>query len=68
MNCLSGQTRLPLPPDDHRWNFLPKDKDPKLNDKSSSISLDSEGEEASAKTASVVEPPPGRWYYVSDSR
>lgn len=62
------KTRLPLPPDDHRWNFLPKDKDPKLNDKSSSISLDSEGEEASAKTASVVEPPPGRWYYVSDSR
>ncbi|KAL6424922.1 hypothetical protein ACFW04_010060 [Cataglyphis niger] len=59
------KTRLPLSPDDHRWNFLPKDKDLKLDDKSNS--LDSE-EQASAKAASVIEPPPGRWYYVSDSR
>lgn len=62
------KTRLPLPPDDHRWNFLPKDKDPKADDKSNSTSSDSEGEEASAKAPGVVEPPPGRWYYVSDSR
>ncbi|GAB1868670.1 Ubiquitin carboxyl-terminal hydrolase [Camponotus japonicus] len=63
------KTRLPLSLDDHRWSFLPKDKDPKSDDvKSSNTSSDSEGEEASAKAASVVEPPPGRWYYVSDSR
>ncbi|TGZ50256.1 ubiquitin carboxyl-terminal hydrolase 16/45 isoform X1 [Temnothorax longispinosus] len=60
------KTRLPLSPDDPRWKFLPKDKDPKADNESSSS--DSEGEEASAKAASVVEPPPGRWYYVSDSR
>lgn len=60
------KTRLPLSPDDPRWKFLPKDKDPKTDNESSSS--DSEGEEASAKAASVVEQPPGRWYYVSDSR
>ncbi|KMQ83739.1 ubiquitin carboxyl-terminal hydrolase 16-like protein, partial [Lasius niger] len=61
-------TRLPLPPDDLRWNFLPKDKNPKPDDKAGGTNSDSEGEEASAKAVSVVEPPPGRWYYVSDSR
>ncbi|XP_011634732.1 ubiquitin carboxyl-terminal hydrolase 45-like [Pogonomyrmex barbatus] len=60
------KTRLPLSPDDSRWKFLPKDKDPKVDNESNSS--DSEGEEASAKAASVIEPPSGRWYYVSDSR
>ncbi|XP_011167643.1 ubiquitin carboxyl-terminal hydrolase 45 isoform X2 [Solenopsis invicta] len=59
------KTRLPLSSDDPRWKFLPKDKDLKTDNESSSS--DSE-EEASAKAVSVVEPPPGRWYYVSDSR
>ncbi|XP_011338116.1 ubiquitin carboxyl-terminal hydrolase 45 isoform X2 [Ooceraea biroi] len=62
------KTRLPLSPDDPRWNFLPKDKNPKTGEESSSSSSDTEGEEASTKATSVVEPPPGRWYYVSDSR
>lgn len=60
------KTRLPLSAEDPRWKFLPKDKDPKMDNESSSS--DSEGEEASAKAASIVESPPGRWYYVSDSR
>ncbi|XP_018314540.1 ubiquitin carboxyl-terminal hydrolase 16 isoform X3 [Mycetomoellerius zeteki] len=60
------KTRLPLSPDDPRWKFLPKDKDPKANNESSSS--DSDEEEASAKGISIVEPPPGKWYYVSDSR
>ncbi|XP_012534901.1 ubiquitin carboxyl-terminal hydrolase 45 isoform X2 [Monomorium pharaonis] len=59
------KTRLPLSSDDPRWKFLPKDKDSKTDNESSSS--ESEGE-ASAKTVSVIEPPPGRWYYVSDSR
>ncbi|XP_018403613.1 PREDICTED: ubiquitin carboxyl-terminal hydrolase 16 [Cyphomyrmex costatus] len=60
------KTRLPLSPNDPRWKFLPKDKDPKANNESSSS--DSDEEEPSAKAISIVEPPPGRWYYVSDSR
>lgn len=62
------KTRLPLSPDDPRWSFLPKDKNSKADEESNSSSSDSEGEEASAKATSVIEPPPGRWYYVSDSR
>lgn len=65
---LCEQTRLPLTPDDLRWNFLPKDKNLKPDDKSDSTNSDSEGEETSAKAVSIVESPPGRWYYVSDSR
>ncbi|XP_020280675.1 ubiquitin carboxyl-terminal hydrolase 45 isoform X2 [Pseudomyrmex gracilis] len=62
------KTRLPLAPDDHRWSFLPKDKNAQPNDESNNSSSDSEGEEASARAASVIEPPPGKWYHVSDSR
>ncbi|XP_032663084.1 ubiquitin carboxyl-terminal hydrolase 45 isoform X2 [Odontomachus brunneus] len=62
------KTRLPLPPDDPRWAFLSKEKHAKADESSNSSSSESEGEEASAKATSVVEPPPGRWYYISDSR
>ncbi|KAK2585697.1 hypothetical protein KPH14_010311 [Odynerus spinipes] len=60
------KTRMPLSPDDPRWSFLPA-KDAKDVDEVSN-NVNSELEEATAKVTNVVEPPPGKWYCVSDSR
>lgn len=60
------KTRQLLSPDDPRWDSLPKYMP--SDSTSSNSSSDSEREEASAKLTSTLEPPPGRWYYVSDSR
>ncbi|CAK9821486.1 Ubiquitin carboxyl-terminal hydrolase 45 [Anthophora retusa] len=55
------KSRLPLTSDDPRWSFLPS-KDVKDTQESPySSSSDSDGEE-------TVEPPPGKWYHISDSR
>lgn len=59
------KTRLPLSPDDPRWSFLPskdaKDVDEVSNNGSSDV-------ETPIKVTNVVEPPPGKWYCVSDGR
>ncbi|XP_015181453.1 PREDICTED: ubiquitin carboxyl-terminal hydrolase 16 isoform X2 [Polistes dominula] len=60
------KTRMPLEENDSRWSFLPK-RDSKnveeiLND------VNSDSDEATAKIAESIEPPPGKWYYVSDTR
>ncbi|XP_015604833.1 ubiquitin carboxyl-terminal hydrolase 16 [Cephus cinctus] len=62
------KARQPLSPDDPRWSFLPSKDAKECEGSSSSASSDSEGEEASARAQPTAEPPPGRWYYVSDSR
>ncbi|XP_017789928.1 PREDICTED: ubiquitin carboxyl-terminal hydrolase 45 [Habropoda laboriosa] len=55
------KSRLPLTPDDPRWSFLPS-KDVKDSQESPyASSSDSDAEE-------TVEPPPGKWYHISDSR
>ncbi|XP_033211505.1 ubiquitin carboxyl-terminal hydrolase 45 isoform X2 [Belonocnema kinseyi] len=61
------KTRQPLGPNDPRWSFLPTKEATENEGLSSSSSSESENEEASAKSSNV-EPPPGRWYYISDSR
>lgn len=58
------KSRLPLKPDDPRWSFLPP-KDPQDMQESSS---DSEPEEATSTLPTITEPPPGKWYHISDSR
>ncbi|KAG7189058.1 hypothetical protein KM043_008640 [Ampulex compressa] len=60
------KTRLPLSADDPRWSFLPP-KDAEDTEETSEPS-DSDGDEASASACSAAESPPGKWYYVSDSR
>ncbi|KAL0129373.1 hypothetical protein PUN28_004220 [Cardiocondyla obscurior] len=55
------KVRMSICPGQSRWEFLRQNQDPKTDNESNSL----DSEEA---TASVVEPPPGRWYYVSDSR
>lgn len=62
------QSRLPLASDDLRWSFLPSKDVGVRKGSSSSTSSDSETEEAKADLSSTVEPPPGKWYHVSDSR
>lgn len=61
------QTRAPLSPNDARWSFLPrkdaKDVEEVSNDKNPEL----EGE-ATAKLAETIQPPPGKWYSVSDAR
>lgn len=60
------KTRHPLKPDDPRWSFLPTKN---ANNVEECLECsDTESEEAIATPQSVVEPPPGQWYYVSDSR
>lgn len=62
------KARKPLDANDPRWAFLPKKRTNETEDNNSSeSSSDSEIFEAS-DLAAKVEPPPGRWYYVSDSR
>ncbi|CAK9813561.1 Ubiquitin carboxyl-terminal hydrolase 45 [Anthophora plagiata] len=56
------KSRLPLTSDDPRWSFLPsKDVKDDTQESPYSSSSDSDGEE-------TVEPPPGKWYHISDSR
>ncbi|XP_046609099.1 ubiquitin carboxyl-terminal hydrolase 16 isoform X2 [Neodiprion virginianus] len=63
------KSRQPLGPNDPRWSFLPDKDTQDTDDGSANInSNDSEGEEAAAIFPSTCEPPPGRWYFVSDSR
>ncbi|XP_012144488.1 ubiquitin specific protease 16/45 isoform X2 [Megachile rotundata] len=62
------KSRLPLKPDDPRWSFLPP-KDPQdMQENSYSSSSDSKTEETTSTLPTIIEPPPGKWYYVSDSR
>lgn len=62
------KSRVPLTSDDPRWSFL-SSKDVKDEDENSfSLKSNSETEEATDTHPSTVEPPPGKWYYVSDSR
>ncbi|XP_043260902.1 ubiquitin carboxyl-terminal hydrolase 16 isoform X2 [Colletes gigas] len=62
------KSRQPLASDDPRWSFLPSNDTGDRKGSSSSTSSDSETEEAAADLSSTVEPPPGKWYHVSDSR
>ncbi|CAL7935695.1 unnamed protein product [Xylocopa violacea] len=62
------KSRLPLTSDDPRWAFLPSKDVRNDHESSSSSSSESETEEATATVSSTVEPPPGKWYYVSDCR
>ncbi|KAJ8673620.1 hypothetical protein QAD02_004882 [Eretmocerus hayati] len=60
------KSRAPLKPNDPRWAFLPT-KDSFQKDASSEPSSEIESDEASGADPSKVEPPPGRWYFISDS-
>lgn len=63
------KTRPPLSQDDPRWSFLPtKDMQDTEDGTRNCNSDDSEGDEASARSSLTYEPPPGRWYFISDSR
>lgn len=62
------KSRLPLTSDDPRWSFLPSKDIKNTQENSYSSSSESETEEAAASPSSTVEPPPGKWYHVSDSR
>ncbi|XP_014210405.1 ubiquitin carboxyl-terminal hydrolase 16 isoform X2 [Copidosoma floridanum] len=62
------KSRAPLKPDDPRWAFLPSKDGFENKDDSSESNSELENDEASGADISKIEPPPGRWYYVSDSR
>ncbi|KZC11572.1 Ubiquitin carboxyl-terminal hydrolase 45 [Dufourea novaeangliae] len=62
------KSRLPLTSDDPRWSFLPPKDVQETEEGSLSQSSDSESEEGAASLATTMEPPPGKWYCVSDSR
>ncbi|XP_011305198.1 ubiquitin carboxyl-terminal hydrolase 45 [Fopius arisanus] len=53
------KARQPLQPDDPRWAFLPKAR---ANDGEEVV------EPERIDPQEKIQPPPGRWYYVSDSR
>lgn len=53
------KSRMPLEPGDRRWAFLPAQE--------ADDARDPEAEPA-AEGAGTAEPPPGKWYHVSDSR
>ncbi|KAI4499118.1 hypothetical protein M0802_005701 [Mischocyttarus mexicanus] len=59
------KTRTPLKENDLRWSFLPK-KDSKNVEESDDVN--SESDEAISKIAETIQPPPGKWYCVSDAR
>ena len=62
------KSRVPLAPNDPRWSFL-SSKDGKDEEETSfSLKSNSETEEVTDNHSSTVEPPPGKWYHVSDSR
>ncbi|KAK0181690.1 hypothetical protein PV327_003955 [Microctonus hyperodae] len=61
------KARRPLDPNDYRWSFLPKrstiDSDETKSSDGSDIKV-----EVDQDPKTTVEPPPGQWYYASDSR
>ncbi|XP_014239092.1 ubiquitin carboxyl-terminal hydrolase 45 isoform X2 [Trichogramma pretiosum] len=63
------KSRAPLTRDDPRWSFLPN-RDSFESKQSSNISSDVDSDDSSTneKDPANVEPPYGRWYYISDSR
>ncbi|XP_012272864.1 ubiquitin carboxyl-terminal hydrolase 16 [Orussus abietinus] len=62
------KARQPLNPDDRRWSLLPSKVPQDTDESSSESSSESEANESSERPPTPVEAPPGRWYYVSDSR
>lgn len=60
------QSRMPLTADDPRWSFVKKMTNSETEESEEKSPL--EDCLADEKSLQNVEPPPGRWYYVSDSR
>ncbi|XP_043501548.1 ubiquitin carboxyl-terminal hydrolase 16 isoform X1 [Polistes fuscatus] len=60
------KTRMPLKQNDSRWSFLPARDSKNVEELFNDINFESD--EATAKIAESIEPPPGKWYYVSDAR
>nr|XP_033336987.1 ubiquitin carboxyl-terminal hydrolase 16 isoform X1 [Megalopta genalis]XP_033336988.1 ubiquitin carboxyl-terminal hydrolase 16 isoform X2 [Megalopta genalis]XP_033336989.1 ubiquitin carboxyl-terminal hydrolase 16 isoform X2 [Megalopta genalis]XP_033336990.1 ubiquitin carboxyl-terminal hydrolase 16 isoform X1 [Megalopta genalis]XP_033336991.1 ubiquitin carboxyl-terminal hydrolase 16 isoform X2 [Megalopta genalis]XP_033336992.1 ubiquitin carboxyl-terminal hydrolase 16 isoform X2 [Megalopta ge len=61
------KSRMPLASDDPRWSFLPTNDTQETEENSESEDSASEDGVAACPPISV-EPPPGKWYYVSDSK
>nr|XP_050867488.1 ubiquitin carboxyl-terminal hydrolase 45 isoform X1 [Vespula vulgaris]XP_050867489.1 ubiquitin carboxyl-terminal hydrolase 45 isoform X1 [Vespula vulgaris]XP_050867492.1 ubiquitin carboxyl-terminal hydrolase 45 isoform X1 [Vespula vulgaris] len=61
------KTRAPLSPNDARWSFLPRKDTKDVEEVSNDKNPELEGE-ATAKLAETIQPPPGKWYSVSDAR
>lgn len=57
------KVRAPLQPDDPRWSFLPKQGSEELAETSKENHQIPNG-----AVGGSPKPPPGKWYYVSDSR
>ena len=62
------KSRVPLTSNDPRWSFLSSKDEKDEEENSFSLESNSETEEATDTHSSTVEPPPGKWYHVSDSR
>ncbi|XP_017887845.1 ubiquitin carboxyl-terminal hydrolase 16 isoform X2 [Ceratina calcarata] len=68
------KSRLPLAPDDPRWSFLPsKDENEASTPESGEETRrkeedEEETDEAIGDNSVKIEPPPGKWYYISDSQ
>ncbi|OXU25987.1 hypothetical protein TSAR_010811 [Trichomalopsis sarcophagae] len=62
------KSRAPLKPNDPRWSFLPTRDSFENKESSSESNSELESDETSENKTPEVEAPPGRWYYVSDSR
>ncbi|KAK0091460.1 hypothetical protein PV326_003198, partial [Microctonus aethiopoides] len=60
------KARQPLDPNDCRWSFLPKRSASDNNETEPSDDSDMK-DEVDEDPKTTVEPPPGQWYYVSDS-
>ncbi|XP_045774655.1 ubiquitin carboxyl-terminal hydrolase 16 isoform X2 [Maniola jurtina] len=64
------KVRQPVKPGDPRWWFLPKSANipaPGSGDADGDSESDLSGYESGEGAAPSMEPPPGKWYYVSDS-
>lgn len=59
------KVRSPLKPDDPRWSFLPKNASSNFAVKTKESYLDSSLQNGAV--GGTLAPPPGKWYYVSDS-
>lgn len=71
------KSRLPLKPDDPRWSFLPSkyENEAATSESAEERTKEEEQEEKEEETKEAtgdnsvkIEPPPGKWYYISDSR
>lgn len=58
------KVRAPLKPDDPRWSFLPKRGVEALSEETTNQNH----RVMNGAVGGTPEPPPGKWYYVSDSR